>query len=128
MEFDTINLFDRGVRILPDGQLLTEDRRMQGGMEGWTVATFHVETGADVHSDTWEVHPAGDELVTVPTGSVRIYLKPENKSAPAESVHLTTGHAYIVPGGRRHRLELDQPSDLMSIGPRRGTRLERRTA
>lgn len=128
MEFDTINLFDRGVRILPDGGLLTEERRMQGNVEGWTVATFHVETDADVHSDTWEMHPAGDELVTVLAGSVRLYLKPENEGAPTDPVHLTAGHAYIVPRGRWHRIELDEASDLMSIGPRRGTQLEHRTA
>ncbi|WP_458686547.1 cupin domain-containing protein [Nocardia tengchongensis] len=128
MEFDTINLFDRGVRILPDGRLLTEERRMQGDMEGWTVATFHVETDADVHSDTWEMHPTGDELVTVLTGSVRMYLKPETDGAPTNLVRLTAGHAYVVPRGRWHRLELDEPSDLMSIGPRRGTQLQHCTA
>ncbi|MGW5570398.1 cupin domain-containing protein [Nocardia thailandica] len=128
MEIDTVNLFDRGVRILPDGRLLSEERRMQGDMDGWTVATFHVDTDADVHSDTWEMHPAGDELVTVLAGSVRIYLRPEQEGAPAAPVQVGAGHAFIVPRGHWHRIELDEPSDLMSIGPRRGTRLERRAA
>ncbi|MFI8888636.1 hypothetical protein ACIGW9_40845, partial [Streptomyces sp. NPDC053813] len=33
----------------------------------------------------------------------------------------------IVPRGRWHRLELNAPSDLMSITLRHGTRLEKRT-
>ncbi|MFE3060227.1 cupin [Nocardia sp. NPDC059239] len=126
MESGVINLFDRGVRLLADGRLLTEQRRMQGDMDGWTVATFHVETDADVHGDLWEMHPAGDELVSVLTGSVRMYLRPETIGATEDLVRLTAGHAYVVPRGRWHRLELDEPSDLMSIGPRRGTQLEHR--
>ncbi|GAA2234410.1 hypothetical protein GCM10010430_13920 [Kitasatospora cystarginea] len=44
-----------------------------------------------------------------------------------EMVRLPAGSAVIVPRGRWHRLELDGPSDLMSITLRDGTRLERRT-
>ncbi|MEV0251751.1 cupin domain-containing protein [Nocardia sp. NPDC050712] len=113
--------------MLTDGRLLTEERRMQGDLDGWTIATFHVETDADVHADMWEMHPAGDELVSVLTGAARLYLRPENDRATADLVRLTAGHACVVPRGRWHRLELEEPSDLMSIGPRRGTRLARRT-
>jgi len=42
-------------------------------------------------------------------------------------VRITEGTAVIVPRGRWHRLELDAPSDLMSITLRDGTRLEKRT-
>jgi hypothetical protein len=42
-------------------------------------------------------------------------------------LRLGAGTAAIVPRGRRHRLELDAPSDLMSITLRDGTRLEKRT-
>ncbi|MEV6095737.1 cupin [Nocardia sp. NPDC051981] len=125
MESDVVNLFERGVRLLADGRLLTEQRRMQGDMDGWTVAMFHAETDADVHGDLWEMHPAGDELVSVLTGGIRMYLRPETVGATEDLVRLTAGRAYVVPRGRWHRLELDEPSDLMSIGPRRGTQLER---
>ncbi|MGO4616300.1 hypothetical protein AB4305_18675 [Nocardia sp. 2YAB30] len=37
-------------------------------------------------------------------------------------VRLTPGTAYVVPRGRWHRIELDEPSDLMSIGVRDGSR------
>ncbi|MFB7718450.1 cupin domain-containing protein [Nocardia sp. NPDC056100] len=127
MSFDTIDLFARGVRILPDGQVFAEERRMRGDIDGWTVATFHVETDADVHSDTWEMHPSGEELVSVLAGSARVYLRAETGSATEDFVQLRAGSAVVVPRGRWHRIELDEPSDLMSIGPRRGTQLERCT-
>ncbi|MGW5109463.1 cupin [Nocardia sp. NPDC004123] len=126
MESGVVNLFEHGARLLADGRLLTEQRRMQGDMDGWTVAMFHAETDVDVHGDLWEMHPAGDELVSVLTGSIRMYLRPETVGAAEDLVRLTAGRAYVVPRGRWHRLELDEPSDLMSIGPRRGTQLERR--
>ncbi|MGW4123305.1 cupin [Nocardia sp. NPDC004711] len=126
MESGVVNLFEHGARLLADGRLLTEQRRMQGDMDGWTVAMFHAETDADVHGDLWEMHPAGDELVSVLAGSIRMYLRPETVGAAEDLVRLTAGRAYVVPRGRWHRLELDEPSDLMSIGPRRGTQLERR--
>ncbi len=39
---------------------------------------------------------------------------------------LGRGAVHIVPRGRWHRLEVEEPSDLMSIVLRSGTRLERR--
>ncbi len=36
------------------------------------------------------------------------------------------GEAVIVPCATWHRLELDEPSDIMSITRRRGTQTERR--
>lgn len=42
-------------------------------------------------------------------------------------VRLSAGTAVIVPRGRWHRLELNAPSDLMSVTLRHGTRLEKRT-
>lgn len=126
MSFETIELFSKGVSILPDGRMSVGERRMNGDVDGWTVATFHVETDAEVHSDMWEMHPSGEELVSVLSGSARIYLRPETVDGAADFVRLTAGNAVVVPRGRWHRIELDEPSDLMSIGPRRGTRLEHR--
>ncbi|MFI6515057.1 cupin domain-containing protein [Spirillospora sp. NPDC050679] len=124
-----IDLFTSGVRLFEDGRVLAEEeRRMDGGADGWTVAAFRVETDEDVHGDHWEMHPAAEELVSVLSGAARMYLRPERDGAPEEMVPLAAGSAFVVPRGRWHRLELDRPSDLMSITLRRGTRLERRTA
>jgi hypothetical protein len=36
------------------------------------IATFHVETDADVHADRWEMHPQAEEVVCCLTGGVRL--------------------------------------------------------
>lgn len=40
---------------------------------------------------------------------------------------LIVGTAVIVPRGRRHRIELDAPSDIMAVTLLPGSRLEKRT-
>lgn len=40
---------------------------------------------------------------------------------------LAAGTAVIVPRGRWHRIELDAPSDIMSVTLPRGSRLLKRT-
>lgn len=123
MQMTPIDLFSRGVRMLPDGQVFDEQRRMSGDVDGWTMATFHVETDADAHGDHWEIHPHGQELVAVLAGGIRMYLRPETPGAEEDSVAIGPGEAYIVPQNRWHRIELDKPTDLMSVTLRRGTRL-----
>ncbi|MFI8454788.1 cupin domain-containing protein [Kitasatospora sp. NPDC085464] len=123
-----VDLFASALHIHPDGNVLATGRRMTGGDPGaWQVATFHVETDADVHADHWEMHPAAEEAVCCLTGGVRVHFRPAAPGDAEETVRLTAGRAVIVPRGRWHRLELDAPSDLMSITLRTGTRLERRS-
>lgn len=119
-----INLFDRALRFEPEGAVSAAERRMTAGTDGWQLATFHVETDADVHADHWEMHPTGDEAVCCLTGAMRLYLRSETVGEEEYVVALTAGTAFVVPRGRWHRIELDEPSDIMSIGLRDGTRQE----
>ncbi|MFJ8471268.1 cupin domain-containing protein [Kitasatospora sp. NPDC094011] len=122
-----VDLFAAALHIRPDGDVRAAERRMSGGdADTWQVATFHVETDADVHGDHWEMHPAADEAVCCLSGGVRVYFRPVEDGAEEETVRLPAGSAVVVPRGRWHRLELDAPSDLMSITLRGGTKLERR--
>ncbi|MFF2073527.1 cupin domain-containing protein [Kitasatospora sp. NPDC058162] len=125
-----VDLFASALHFRPDGELRATERRMSGGgdPEAWQIATFHVETDADVHADHWEMHPEAEEAVCCLAGGVRVYLRPVEPGAAEELVRLPAGSAVIVPRGRWHRLELDCPSDLMSITLRTGTRLELRAA
>lgn len=50
-----------------------------------------------------------------------VYLRGETGAEPA--VLLPAGHAAVVPRGRWHRMELDGPSDIMSVTFPRGSRL-----
>ncbi|MFE3223554.1 cupin domain-containing protein [Nocardia sp. NPDC059228] len=126
MQLTPIDLFACGVRMLPDGQVFGEQRRMSGDIDGWTLATFHLESDADAHGDHWEIHPAGAELVAVLSGGIRMYLRPERPGDEEDSLSVGPGQAYVVPQNRWHRIELEGPTDLMSVTLRRDTRLERR--
>ncbi|WP_329467954.1 cupin [Streptomyces sp. NBC_01431] len=124
----SIDLFASALHIHPDGDVRVAERRMTSSDSGaWQIATFHVETDADVHADHWEMHPEADEAVCCLTGGVRLRFRPARPSGADEMVQLQAGTAVVVPRGRWHRLELDAPSDLMSITLRHGTRLEKRT-
>ncbi|WP_280342546.1 cupin domain-containing protein [Nocardia neocaledoniensis] len=117
-----IDLFDRALRFQPGGAVSAGERRMADGSGGWQLAAFHAETDADVHADHWEMHPTGDEAVCCLRGSLRLYLRSDTPGEPDDVVALSAGTAWVVPRGRWHRIELDEPADLMSIGLRDATR------
>ncbi|MFC7831008.1 cupin [Streptomyces sp. NPDC057375] len=126
--FSPIDLFASSLHIHPNGDVRTAGPRTASRDAGaWHIATFHVASDADVHADHWEMHPEADEAVCCLTGGLRIYFRPTTSNGTEDMVHLRTGTAAIVPRGRWHRLELDEPSDLMSMTLRHGTRLEKRT-
>ncbi|MFJ6016560.1 cupin domain-containing protein [Streptomyces sp. NPDC092952] len=123
-----VDLFSSALQFRPDGGVRAAERQMTNGdTNAWQIATFHVETDADVHADHWEMHPEAEEAVCCLSGGVRLYFSPTTPDGAEEMVRLRAGTAVIVPRGRWHRLELDAPSDLMSVTLRHGTRLERRT-
>ncbi|WP_031044183.1 cupin domain-containing protein [Streptomyces sp. NRRL F-5650] len=129
MKTTTVDLFASALHFRPDGDVRAVERQMTSGDSGaWQIATFHVETDADVHADHWEMHPEAEEAVCCLAGGVRVHFRPDRPGDAEEMVRLKEGTAVIVPRGRWHRLELDAPSDLMSITLRNGTRLEKRTA
>ncbi|WP_310725607.1 cupin domain-containing protein [Streptomyces sp. N2A] len=128
MTTTTVDLFASALQFHPDGDVQAVERQMtSSGSGAWQLATFHVETDADVHADHWEMHPEAEEAVCCLTGGVRLYFRPDRPGSAEDMVQLQPGTAVIVPRGRWHRLELEAPSDLMSITLRNGTRLEKRT-
>ncbi|KJS61538.1 cupin domain-containing protein [Streptomyces rubellomurinus] len=123
-----IDLFASALQFRPDGAVRAAERRMAAGDPGtWQIATFHVESDADVHGDQWEQHPGADEAVCCLAGALRLFLRPTEPGGAEEEFRLDAGSAVVVPRGRWHRLEVDAPSDLMSVTLREGTRLEPRT-
>ncbi|MEV7237210.1 cupin domain-containing protein [Streptomyces sp. NPDC051020] len=127
MTTPTVDLFASALHFHPDGDVRAVERQMTSNDSGaWQMATFHVETDADVHADYWEMHPEAEEAVCCLTGGVRLYFRADRPGGE-EMVQLQAGAAVVVPRGRWHRLELETPSDLMSITLRNGTRLEKRT-
>ncbi|MFF1923437.1 cupin domain-containing protein [Streptomyces sp. NPDC058221] len=122
-----IDLFASALQFRPDGGVQAAERQMTSSdSRAWQIATFHVESDAEVHADHWEMHPEAEEAVCCLAGGVRLYFRATTPGAE-DMVQVPAGTVVIVPRGRWHRLELNAPSDLMSITLRHGTRLERRT-
>jgi len=108
------------------GTVRAHEQRGAGHDADWRLALFHGDTDADVHADHWERHPEGDEAVCCLGGALRLHLRADRPAAPDEVVRLLPGQGTIVPRNRWHRVELDEPSDLLVVTTRRGTQRERR--
>lgn len=103
-----VDLFASALHLHPGGGVRAAERRMTHSDPGaWQLATFPVETDADVHADHGERHPQAEEAVCCLTGGVRLYFRPDGSDGTEDMVRLRPGTAVIVPRGRRHRLELD---------------------
>ncbi|MFE3939614.1 cupin, partial [Streptomyces goshikiensis] len=114
MKTPVIDLFASALQFRPDGDVRVAERRMTSSDSGaWQIATFHVETDAEVHADHWEMHPEAEEAVCCLTGGVRLYFRPTTPGGAENMVQLSAGTAVIVPRGRWHRLELNARSDLL---------------
>jgi mannose-6-phosphate isomerase-like protein (cupin superfamily) len=114
------------LRFDPDGTIQAEERGTATLDANWRLATFHAETDDDVHAEAWERHTAGDEAVSCLRGAIRIHLRADEPDAPDEVVRVLPGQAVVVPRHRWHRIELDEPSDLLVVTIRRGTKREPR--
>ena len=120
----TVDLFTQHLRFDSHGTIRAGERRMAGDDAAWRLAVFHVETDADVHAGHWERHPDADEAVCCLHGAIRLHVRPARPGRPDEVVRLLPGQAVIVPRDRWHRVELDEPSDLLVVTARSGTQHE----
>ncbi|WIV57177.1 cupin domain-containing protein [Amycolatopsis nalaikhensis] len=121
--FENYDLFSTLIQLRPDGVAEAADRREAlRGTDGslWSVGAFHAEDDRAVHSDVWERHTRGHEVLVALSGTFRVHLRDEGLVAT-----LTAGRSFIVPPGRWHRLAVEEPGDLLSITPRAGTEHEK---
>jgi mannose-6-phosphate isomerase-like protein (cupin superfamily) len=123
---DTVDLTTEQLVFDPHGTVRAERGRTATDDPDWRLAIVRVETDDDVHADHWERHTLGDEAVACLRGGLRLHLRADRPGAPDDVVRLPPGRGVVVPRGRWHRIELDEPSDLMVTTIRRGTELERR--
>lgn len=70
--------------------------------------------------ESWEVHPAGDEVVYLLSGSADLILEiGEGEHRPVE---LRDRGAVVVPAGTWHTADVHRPSQVLHITPGQGTR------
>ncbi|MEV6646987.1 cupin domain-containing protein [Amycolatopsis sp. NPDC051371] len=123
--FENYDLFKTLIQLRPSGVAEPATRReaIADAESLWTISAFHAEDDRAVHSEVWERHANGHEVLVVLSGALRVHLREEG-----HVVTLTAGRSFIVPPGRWHRLSVDEPGDLLSITPRAGTEHERAVA
>jgi mannose-6-phosphate isomerase-like protein (cupin superfamily) len=84
---------------------------LQGGR---LVGTFHNAADWDV----WEMHPAGDEVVSLLSGAVDVVL---DEGSGERVVELRPGATCIVPRGVWHTANVHTPGDTLHITRGAGT-------
>lgn len=68
---------------------------------------------------TWEMHPAGDEIVSLLAGESRLILERDNGQ---EVIHLQRPGAFaIVPKGTWHTARTSVPTRMLFVTPGEGT-------
>jgi mannose-6-phosphate isomerase-like protein (cupin superfamily) len=87
-------------------------------MDGRTLALYHVNDPDDVHYPVWEMHPEGDELLILASGSLSVEFR---RGEMERTAPLPPQAAFIVPAGIWHRLIVHEPSVLIAITTRRNT-------
>lgn len=75
---------------------------------GWLVTKFHMSND----SPTWEMHPAGDELLYLLSGALEVILEDRDGERVVE---LRAGAACLVPRGVWHRPMVRTLGDLLAI-------------
>jgi uncharacterized cupin superfamily protein len=73
--------------------------------------------------DSWERHPAGEELVVLVSG--RVDLIQELDGGP-RVVALRAGQAVVNPRGVWHTADVHEPGDALFVTPGRGTEIRPR--
>ncbi|GLQ99253.1 cupin domain-containing protein [Dyella mobilis] len=76
------------------------------------LTLFHASCSEDVHYPTWEMHPHGDELLILLSGSLSVEFR---DSGRVEASLLQPQAAFIVPSGDWHRLIVHESSTLIAI-------------
>jgi len=87
-------------------------------MDGRTLALYYVDSPHDVHYPVWEMHPEGDELLILASGSLSVEFR---EGEIERTTPLPPQAAFIVRAGIRHRLIVHAPSVLIAITPRHNT-------
>lgn len=100
------------IEVTPDFWNTIDDR--DDLKQGRLVAVF------ESHGDWqhWEMHPHGEELLVLLSGSMTIVFEVRGKE---QRVELLEGRACMVPRGTWHRAVVPVPSRLLSITYGRGT-------
>jgi len=83
-------------------------------LEGWLVTVF--PQTADW--PTWEIHPAGHEILTLLSGAIELVLA---EPTGPRSVAMVAGSTLVVPPGTWHTAKVKEAGELLAITAGQGT-------
>lgn len=83
--------------------------RAFGMWKGYYVGGIHMQ-----ESTGWEMHPNGDEVLTLVSGRFEIILEREGED---EIILLEPGKSCVVPQGIWHRMTIIEPGELLFLTP-----------
>jgi mannose-6-phosphate isomerase-like protein (cupin superfamily) len=120
---EPFSLAGAAVHIPPAGtaSLLQADAikaHLQRLPEGHLLGVFPIATSDDLHSDIWEMHPAGDEVLIMLTGELGVEYSDGSRRGTSS---LQPSHGIVMPKGVWHRLVLREPGLLLALSPPQGT-------
>jgi len=111
--------------LVPTGEafwedLMSGDPRTPEAMRvahgnGWLVAVYRIEQDSEI----WEMHPSGDELLTMISGEMSVIL---DQPGGEVVVDLPAGRTCIVPRGIWHRQVVGRPGTFLGATYGKGTR------
>lgn len=109
------------VRIRPDASVepLAVDETFWQRLVSGDLGSFHNEFLVSYHAFTedwaqWEIHPNGDEIVCLLSGSVTLVLEPEGGRHRAVDLD-EAGRFVIVPRGTWHTASVHEPARMLFI-------------
>jgi mannose-6-phosphate isomerase-like protein (cupin superfamily) len=92
------------------------DRRFENFRDRVLVSSF----AFDADWPSWEIHPAGDEIVCLLSGEATMIL---DRNGTEETVHLSVpGSFVIVPKATWHTARTSTPTRMLFVTPGQGTR------
>lgn len=108
--------FDQSVAgLMPDAtaQVLAGHVRQHPSAQ-WLIGIKPYTDNSSLHSQHWERHPRGDEILTLLEGRLQLTLRAAGSDT---TLPLDAGQSVLIPQGCWHRLEALAPGRLMFITP-----------
>jgi mannose-6-phosphate isomerase-like protein (cupin superfamily) len=104
---------------LMSGQPKSPGARLVADGEGWLLAMYSI----DGDTPAWEMHPAGDELLTMLSGEMDVVLERDGREV---TIHVHTGETCLVPRGTWHRQAVRRAGRYLGITYGKGTEHRKR--
>ena len=111
----TIEVTEAFWRDLMSGSPTSPDATLVADGAGWLTAVYHFERD----TPTWEMHPAGDEVLVLLSGAIDIVLE---VNGAHRIVELKEGSTCLVPRGTWHKQVVRVPGHELALTYGKGTR------